>query len=79
MKRFAGAVTRFLRDEEGATGIEYAMLAGLIAVAFVVGAGLLGTSLNNFFYGVSLCVAEPSIATCAGPFNAAPPAAGGGG
>ncbi|SDH70501.1 Flp family type IVb pilin [Paraburkholderia phenazinium] len=37
MKKFT---TRFLRDNQGVTAIEYAMIAGLIAV-------LLATSLTN--------------------------------
>ena len=69
MKRFAVGVTRFLRDEEGANGVEYALLAGLIAIAFVTGASALGLSLNNFFTSVSLCMATPTLANCSAPFN----------
>ena len=42
-------IKRFMNDEEGATAIEYGLLAALIAVAIIAGAGLLGTSLNNKF------------------------------
>lgn len=40
---------QFLRDEEGAAAIEYALIAALIAIAIVVGATLLGTNLNTIF------------------------------
>ncbi|MCJ0763916.1 Flp family type IVb pilin [Variovorax terrae] len=48
------SVVRFLRDEEGATAIEYGLIAGLIAV------GLL-TSLTNI--GTYLAVIFTKIAT----------------
>ena len=72
MKSFVVAVKRFLREEDGAQGVEYALLAGLIAIAFVVGATALGTQLNTFFTNVSLCIAAPSAATCSTPFTPAP-------
>jgi pilus assembly protein Flp/PilA len=43
----------FLRDEEGATAIEYGLLAALIAIAMAVGASLLGVSLNSLFSDVA--------------------------
>jgi pilus assembly protein Flp/PilA len=46
MKRTFG---QFLKDDSGATAIEYALLAGLIAVAIVGGAAILGTELGDFF------------------------------
>jgi len=42
-------VSRFVSDESGATAIEYGLIAALIALAIVVGAGALGNSLNNQF------------------------------
>ncbi|HVY21362.1 MAG TPA: Flp family type IVb pilin [Bauldia sp.] len=44
---------RFLRDESGATAIEYGLIATLIAVALIVGANALGVSLNSVFSGIS--------------------------
>ena len=44
---------RFLKEEEGATAIEYGLLAALVAVAIVVGATALGGSLNDTFDNVS--------------------------
>lgn len=38
-----------LNNEEGATAIEYALIAALIAVVIIVGLGSLGTNLNTKF------------------------------
>ena len=46
-------VQRFLNDQSGATAIEYGLIASLIAVAIIVGAGALGTSLNTTFNNLS--------------------------
>ncbi len=40
------------------------MLAGLIAIAFVVGASALGTSINQFLNTIATCVASPSNSSC---------------
>ena len=40
---------RFAKDESGATAIEYALIASLIAVGIIVGATALGTSINSAF------------------------------
>lgn len=42
-------VLAFWNDEEGATAIEYGLIAGLIAVALVVTLGSLGTRLDTVF------------------------------
>ena len=39
----------FLKDEEGATAIEYGLLAALISIAIVVGATAVGGQLNTNF------------------------------
>ena len=44
---------RFLKDESGATAIEYGLIAALIAVAIIGGATALGKSVNNKFQGVA--------------------------
>jgi pilus assembly protein Flp/PilA len=46
-------VTRFLKDETGATAIEYGLIAALIAVAIIGGARALGTSIGDTFNNVS--------------------------
>ncbi|WP_198970035.1 Flp family type IVb pilin [Xylophilus sp. ASV27] len=45
-------ISDLLRDEEGATAIEYALIAGLIAVALVASLTALGTDLSTFFKGI---------------------------
>lgn len=40
---------RFVKNESGATAIEYGLIAALIALAIMVGAGTLGNSLDNQF------------------------------
>ena len=42
-------VTRFIKDESGATAIEYGLIAALIAVAMIGGASALGGALSNKF------------------------------
>lgn len=42
-------IARFVKDESGATAIEYGLIAALIALAIMVGAGSLGTALNEKF------------------------------
>lgn len=44
-------------EEEGADATEYALLAALIAVALIVGARSLGSSINNLFSNISNKVA----------------------
>jgi pilus assembly protein Flp/PilA len=44
---------RLLKDESGATAIEYGLIAALIAVALITGAGALGNSLNTQFNAIS--------------------------
>ncbi len=40
---------RFIKDESGATAIEYGLIAALIAVAAVTAMGDLGTALDGIF------------------------------
>lgn len=44
---------RFMKDESGATAIEYGLIAALISVALITGATTLGNSLNNTFQDIS--------------------------
>ncbi|MEI2301206.1 Flp family type IVb pilin [Ensifer sp. MJa1] len=43
---------RLLRDESGATAIEYGLIAALISVALIAGASTLGSALDTTFDGV---------------------------
>ncbi|WP_300557143.1 Flp family type IVb pilin [Limnohabitans sp. Rim8] len=49
MKNFSQSFKTFWSNEDGATAIEYGLLASLIALAITFGAGALGTSLNGLF------------------------------
>jgi len=40
-------LSRFIRDESGATAIEYGLIAALIAVVIITGLTAIGTSLNT--------------------------------
>ena len=43
------AIKRFVKNESGASLIEYALLCGLVALAAVVGMKALGTGINTAF------------------------------
>lgn len=47
------AVKNFWNDEEGATAIEYGLIAGLVAVGLIVALTALGTDLSALFGRVS--------------------------
>ncbi|MCV3205831.1 Flp family type IVb pilin [Mesorhizobium sp. YC-39] len=49
-------IARFVKDESGATAIEYGLIAALIALAIMVGAGQLGTALNGKFTTIASSV-----------------------
>ena len=42
-------VTRFLKNESGATAIEYGLIAALIAVVIITGVSAIGTNLGTKF------------------------------
>ena len=46
-------MNRFLKDESGATAIEYGLIAALIAVAIISGVTAVGTKLSTSFGSVS--------------------------
>ena len=46
-------INKLLRDEQGATAIEYGLIAALIAVAAITAMQGLGSSLNETFTNVS--------------------------
>ncbi|MBB3612793.1 Flp family type IVb pilin [Rhizobium sp. BK602] len=45
--------SRFLKDESGATAIEYGLIAALISVAIIAGASTLGNTLSLTFNKIS--------------------------
>ena len=50
-------VARFVKDESGATAIEYGLIAMLISVAVIAILGAIGTSLNTTFTAVNNALA----------------------
>lgn len=46
-------LNRFLKNESGATAIEYGLIATFIAVAIIVGVGAVGDSLDSMFNDVA--------------------------
>lgn len=42
-----------LADDDGATAIEYGLIAGLIAVVIIAGITLIGTDLQGIFNGLA--------------------------
>ena len=48
-----GIIKKFVRDESGATAIEYGLIAALVSVAAIGALQALGTSLNTMFGTVS--------------------------
>jgi pilus assembly protein Flp/PilA len=60
MKNFSQSFKKFWADEEGATAIEYGLLAALIAGVLVASIGLIGTNLNGVFGRVAAALAAPT-------------------
>ena len=53
LRRLKTNARQFLRDETGATAIEYGLIAALISVAIITAATKLGTNIANTFNNVS--------------------------
>ena len=46
-------ISRFVRDESGATAIEYGLIAALIAVVIITALASVGTSLSAKFTSIA--------------------------
>lgn len=55
------AIKNFLRDEEGATAIEYGLLAGLISVVIITSVTLVGDELDRLFLLISTELAKATL------------------
>jgi Flp pilus assembly pilin Flp len=64
MQRINALGLSFVREEDGATMIEYALLAVLIAMVVAIAAITLGKAISNQFNKVSSCLDNPSAANC---------------
>lgn len=49
---------KLIRDEQGATAIEYGLIAALIAVAAITAMQSLGNQLDSTFTGVADCLED---------------------
>jgi pilus assembly protein Flp/PilA len=49
-------VSRFLKDESGATAIEYGLIAALIAVVIITAVTTVGTNLKGQFNNVASAI-----------------------
>jgi pilus assembly protein Flp/PilA len=49
MAKFIAAAKNFVKDEEGATMVEYGLMLALIAIVCIAGATLIGTNANILF------------------------------
>jgi pilus assembly protein Flp/PilA len=49
----ARLIKRFVKDEKGATAIEYALIAGIIGIGIVASLGTLKTGLSTIFNNVN--------------------------
>ena len=47
------SIRSFIKREDGASAIEYALIAGLIAVAIIAGATLLGEEIGDLFTNIA--------------------------
>lgn len=56
LNNISDKLIRFLKDEEGASAVEYGLIVGLIAVAIIIILGTLGGGLSGLFTRVSTSV-----------------------
>ena len=49
-------VTQFMKDESGATAIEYGLIAALIAVVIITAATTLGTKISGTFTNIGAAI-----------------------
>jgi len=53
MKTMLTKIKNFVREEEGASAVEYGLLVALIAVAIITAVTALGTNLSGLFNKVA--------------------------
>ena len=58
-------IINFLKEEEGVTAIEYALIAALVGVVSIVGWSALGTNINGQATTVAGIVGNPAAAVTA--------------
>jgi pilus assembly protein Flp/PilA len=50
----------FVRNESGATAIEYGLIAALIALAIIAAVTLIGTNLDTLFRAIAAVLVPPT-------------------
>lgn len=50
----------FLRDRSGTTAIEYTLIASIISIGIMIGAGMLGTSVGELYTDLAQDLTEAS-------------------
>lgn len=55
-------ITRFWKEEEGVTAIEYGLIAALIAIVIIAAVRLVGTNLETVFNTVAGALTEEAPA-----------------
>jgi pilus assembly protein Flp/PilA len=60
MKKWISRAARFLREEDGPTAVEYAVMLALIVVVCISAITTLGSNANNTFSNVALNAAVGS-------------------
>jgi pilus assembly protein Flp/PilA len=60
MKQWLDKASRFLRDEDGPTAVEYAVMLALIIVVCIVAISTLGSNAEGTFANVALNAAAGS-------------------
>ena len=56
MKKLAGGFRSFVKDEDGATMVEYGLMVALIAVVVAVAAAVLGNDISTLFTNVGTSI-----------------------
>jgi len=56
-------IMNFVRDEEGASAVEYGLIIGLIAVALVIILGSMGTGLKGKFQAACTAITGSACAS----------------
>lgn len=55
-QNFLGKLKTFVRDREGATAIEYAVIAGLISIALLTAATPIGTKIGSLMTAIKTAI-----------------------
>jgi pilus assembly protein Flp/PilA len=64
MDMLKALMQQFLAEEDGATMIEYGLLAALIALVVAAAVVTVGTALEDRFNDVEACVNDPTGGAC---------------